>query len=76
MCYCVRAVIAAVKVHSADVTKLAHVEWLKIIGKIVPLRGVVGRKKGIEKASKAALEYEPDIAYSDLVVEAARSWVP
>jgi hypothetical protein len=64
------------EIKRADVLKRAHVERLKITGKIVPLRGVVGRKKGIEKASKVAVEHETDVAYSDLVVKAARSWLP
>ena len=64
------------KIESADVPKVAHVERLEIVGKIIPLRGVVGRKKGIEKPSKVAVEDESDVAYSDLVVEAARSWLP
>jgi hypothetical protein len=55
---------------------VAHVERLEIAGKIVPLHGVVGREKGIEKPSKVAVEEESDVAYSDLVIEAARSWLP
>lgn len=64
------------EIEHADVSKVAHVERLEIAGKIVPLRGVVGRKKGIEKPSKVAVEDESDVTYSDLVVEAARSWLP
>jgi hypothetical protein len=55
---------------------VAHVERFEIAGEIVPLRGVCGRKKGIEKPSKVAVEDESDVAYSDLVVEAGRSWLP
>ena len=55
---------------------MAHVERLEITGKIIPLRGVVGSKKGIEKASKVALVHETDVAYSDLVIEATRTRFP
>jgi chloramphenicol 3-O-phosphotransferase len=40
------------------------------------LVGVVGGHKRIEKASKVAVENETDVAYSDFVVEAARTWLP
>jgi len=60
----------------ADVPKVAHVERLEIGGKLVPLGGMVVGKKGIEKASKMAVEDESDVAYSDLVVEVARRWLP
>lgn len=58
------------------VPKVTHVERLEILGKIIPLRGVVGRKESIEKPNKVAVEDESDVAYSDLVVEATRSWLP
>jgi chloramphenicol 3-O-phosphotransferase len=45
-------------------------------GNIVSLVGVVGGHKRIEKASKVAVENKTNIAYSDLVVEAARIWDP
>ena len=64
------------KISRADVSKVAHVERLEITRKIVPLRGVIGRKKGIERASKLAMKYETDVAYSDLVIEGSRSWLP
>jgi len=64
------------EIERADVPKVAHVERLKVAGKVVPLRGVVGRKMGIEKPSKVTVEDESDVAYSDLVVETARSWLP
>ena len=55
---------------------MAHVERLEITGEIVPLQGMIGRKKSIEKASKLALKYKADVAYSDLIVEGTRSWLP
>ena len=64
------------EIERADVPKVAHVERLEIAGKIIPLRGMVGRKKGIEKPSKVTVEDESNVAYSDLVVQAARSWLP
>ena len=64
------------EIECADVPRVAHVERLEIGGKIVPLRGVCGRKKGIEKPIKVAMEDVSDVAYSDVVVEAGRSWLP
>jgi hypothetical protein len=40
------------------------------------LVGVVGGHERIEKASKVAVENKTNVAYSDLVVEAARTWLP
>lgn len=64
------------EIERADVPKVAHLERHKIMGKVMPLKGVVGRNKGIEEASEVAVEYEADVAYSDLVIEAGRSWLP
>ena len=55
---------------------MAHVERHVMRGKIAPLRGVVCGKKGIEKASKVSVEDEADVAYSDMVIESARRWLP
>lgn len=64
------------EIERTDVPKVTHVERLEIWGKFVPLRGVVCRKESIEKSIKVAVEDESDVAHSDLVVEAARRWLP
>ena len=64
------------EIECADVPKVAHLERHKIMGDSVSLQGVFGRKKSVEEASEVAVEYEPDIAYPDLVIEASRSWLP